>query len=112
MAYIAVPTRPPVEKWVCPPSEVAALRAYAIFREAVERVELLTGYEGDAFAFTGDAERDLLSITAVHPMREDALAAFLARAGADWGLVARLVAQGLLVETEYRGRRFYRRSRA
>lgn len=103
---------PPAEEWVRPPSEEAVLRAYAIFRDAVERVELLTGYEGDAFAFTGDAERDLLGITAVHPMREDALAAFLARAGADWSLVARLVAQGLLVETEYRGHRFYRRSRA
>lgn len=112
VACIAVPTRPPAEEWVRPPSEEAVLRGYAIFREAVERVELLTGYEGDAFAFTGDAEADLLSITAVHPMREDALAAFLARAGADWGLVARLVARGLLVETEYRGHRFYRRGGA
>lgn len=111
-ACIAIPTRPPTEKWARPPSEEAITRAYAIFREAVERVELLTGYEGDAFAFTGDAEADLLDITAVHPMREDALAAFLARSGADWGLVARLVAQGLLVETEYRGHRFYRRGRA
>jgi len=110
-ACIAIPTRPPAEGWVCPPSEEAITRACAIFREAVERVELLTGYEGDAFAFTGDVEADLLAITAVHPMREDALAAFLARAGADWGLVTRLMAQGLLVETEYRGQKFYRRGR-
>lgn len=111
-AYIAIPIRPPAEEWVRPPSEEAITLAYAIFRDAVEQVELLTGYEGDAFAFTGDAEADLLGILAVHPMREDALAAFLARAGADWSLVNRLVARGLLVETEYRGQRFYRRGRA
>jgi wyosine [tRNA(Phe)-imidazoG37] synthetase (radical SAM superfamily) len=96
---------------VRPPSEEAITRAYAIFRDAGVQVELLTGYEGDAFAFTGDAEADLLAITAVHPMREDALAAFLARAGADWGLVTRLMAQGLLVETDYRGQKFYIRNR-
>ena len=110
-AYIAIPTRPPAEEWVRPPSEEAITRAYAIFRDAGVQVELLTGYEGDAFAFTGDVEADLLAITAVHPMREDALAAFLARAGADWGLVTRLMAQGLLVETEYRGQKFYIRNR-
>lgn len=38
--------------------------------------EDLIGYEGNAFAFTGDVEEDLLSITAVHPMREDAGASF------------------------------------
>ncbi|MBC7227177.1 MAG: radical SAM protein [Thermoflexales bacterium] len=107
-AYIAIPTRPPAGEWVRPPSEEAITRAYAIFREAVERVELLTGYEGDAFAFTGDAEQDLLSITAVHPMREEALVDFLNRAGADWSLVQRLIAQGRLVKTEYEGQKFYK----
>ena len=47
----------------------------------------MTGYEGNAFAFTGDATADILSITAVHPMRDDAIDAFLARAGADTELV-------------------------
>jgi wyosine [tRNA(Phe)-imidazoG37] synthetase (radical SAM superfamily) len=111
VAYIAIPTRPPAEKWVCPPSEETIIRAYAIFREAIEQVELLTGYEGDAFAFTGDAEADILAITAVHPMREDAMATFLTRAGADWGLVQRLIAKGLLMETKYREHKFYLRRR-
>lgn len=108
-AYISIPTRPPAERWVRPPAEEAVVRAYAILQEAVGWVELLTGYEGNAFAYTGNAEEDLLSITAVHPMQEEAVAAFLARAGADWTLVHRLIAEGRLVETEYRGQRFYRR---
>jgi wyosine [tRNA(Phe)-imidazoG37] synthetase (radical SAM superfamily) len=81
--------------------------------ELVERVEYLIGYEGNAFAFTGDVEDDLLSITAVHPMREDAVGEFLARArarqraGANWTVVRDLIARGSLVETEYAGRKFY-----
>jgi hypothetical protein len=50
-----------------------------------------------------------LSITAVHPMREDAVDAFLARAGAGWEVVRHLVSQDRLVETEYGGHRFYLR---
>ncbi|MFC2037267.1 radical SAM protein, partial [Chloroflexota bacterium] len=69
----------------------------------------LVGYEGNAFAFTGDVEEDLLSITAVHPMRGDAVSAFLVRAGAEWAAVHRLVAQDQLVEAEYEGHKFYLR---
>jgi len=108
-AYISIPIRPPAERWVRPPAEQAITRAYAAFEEVVGRVELLTGYEGDAFAFTGNAQADLLSITAVHPMRERAVTAFLARAGADWSVIQRLIAQGQLVETEYGGSKFYAR---
>ncbi|MGA9347606.1 MAG: radical SAM protein [Anaerolineae bacterium] len=106
-AYLSIPTRPPAEEWVRPPAEEAINRAYQIFSQRLEHVEYLIGYEGNAFAFTGDVEEDLLSITAVHPMREEALSEFLARAGADWPVVHRLIAQGQLVETEYEGRKFY-----
>jgi hypothetical protein len=75
----------------------------------VERVETLTGYEGDAFAFTGDLEEDLLSITAVHPMRKEAVNAFLAQAGAGWSVVQRLVAECELVEVEHTGHTYYLR---
>jgi len=72
-------------------------------------VEYLIGYEGNAFAFTGNVEEDLLSITSVHPMREDAVSEFLARAGADWSVVHRLIAQDQLVESKYDGLTFYMR---
>jgi len=106
-AYLAVPTRPPAEGWVRAPDEGTLNRAYQIWSETVERVEYLIGYEGDAFAFTGDVEADLLSITAVHPMREDAMRAFLARAGAGWGVMTQLVMEDELVEATYGGHRFY-----
>jgi wyosine [tRNA(Phe)-imidazoG37] synthetase (radical SAM superfamily) len=106
-AYVSVPIRPPAEAWVHPPAEEAINRAYQILSQRVEQVEYLIGYEGNAFAFTGDVERDLLSITAVHPMRQEAVSDFLARAGSDWSLVRRLITQDQLVETSYAGRNFY-----
>jgi len=108
-AYLSIPTRPPAEKWVRAPGEQAVNRAYQILNESVDQVEYLIGYEGNAFAFTGNVEEDLLSITAVHPMREEAVSEFLARAGADWPVVHKLIAQGQLVEMEYEGRKFYMR---
>ncbi len=112
-ACLSIPTRPPAEPDVQSPDEAAISRAYQIFSSHLKNVEYLIGYEGSAFAFTGDAEADLLSITAVHPMREEAVANLLARAQADWTVVDRLLATGRLVQTEYRGTRFYlRRVRA
>jgi wyosine [tRNA(Phe)-imidazoG37] synthetase (radical SAM superfamily) len=108
-AYLAAPTRPPAEEWVRAPAEQVLNRAYHILSRAVDRVEYLVGYEGNAFAFTGDVEQDLLSITAVHPMREDAVGQLLARAQAGWPVVQRLVAQGQLVQAEYEGQHFYLR---
>jgi wyosine [tRNA(Phe)-imidazoG37] synthetase (radical SAM superfamily) len=108
-AYLAVPTRPPAEKWVRAPKEEVINRAYQIFGERLDRVEYLIGYEGNAFAFTGNVEEDLLSITAVHPMREDAVSEFLARAMTDWSVVDRLIVQGQLIEMEYQGQGFYMR---
>jgi len=108
-AYLSIPTRPPAEEWARSPKEEAINRAYQIVSETVDHVEYLIGYEGNAFAFTGDVEEDLLSITAVHPMREDAVNEFLARAGADWSIVGQLIDQGQLVEMDYEGRTFYMR---
>jgi wyosine [tRNA(Phe)-imidazoG37] synthetase (radical SAM superfamily) len=108
-AYLSIPTRPPAEDWVHSPSEEAINRAYQIFSERIDPVEYLIGYEGNAFAFTGNVEEDLLSITSVHPMREDAVSEFLARAGADWAAVRNLIERGQLIEMAYEGHKFYMR---
>jgi wyosine [tRNA(Phe)-imidazoG37] synthetase (radical SAM superfamily) len=107
IAYIAAPTRPPAEPWVRPASEAAFNRAFQRFSERLPRVELLTGFEGTEFGTTGDVVQDLLSITAVHPMREDAALALLARNQVDRGVLDRLVAENLLKPVTYRDRVFY-----
>jgi wyosine [tRNA(Phe)-imidazoG37] synthetase (radical SAM superfamily) len=107
VAYLSIPTRPPAEDWVKPSTEASLNRAYQLFSEKLEKVEYLIGYEGDAFASTGDVREDLLSITAVHPMRREAVARLLSEADAAWSAVENLVKEGLLVEASYGGHVFY-----
>jgi wyosine [tRNA(Phe)-imidazoG37] synthetase (radical SAM superfamily) len=109
-AYLSIPTRPPAEDWACPPEERAINRFYQVVHNRIERVEYLIGYEGNAFAATGDPEDDLLSITAVHPMREEAVDEFLTRAGVGCAAVEELVAKGKLKVVEYQGRKFFMRA--
>ena len=108
-AYVAIPTRPPAEPWVMPPDEHVINEIYQIFTERMEKVEYLIGYEGNEFAFTGNVEEDLLSIMAVHPMREDAVKEFLKKADAEWNVVEELMKKGEVIETFYMGRKFYMR---
>lgn len=108
-AYLSIPTRPPLKQWVEPPGEYAINRAYQILRNRLDRVECLMGHEGNTFAFSGNVEEDLLAITAVHPMREEAVQALLAKANSDWSLVQRLLDEKLLIETQYDGKIFYMR---
>jgi len=106
-AYLSIPIRPPAENRVQSPSEEVINQDYHIFKEKVDQVECLIGYEGNAFAFTGEVEEDILSTTSVHPMREDAMKDFLRRANSDWLVIERLIKQGKLVESEYEGHKFY-----
>ena len=75
----------------------------------VKRVEFLTGYEGDAFVSTGDVAQDLLSITAVHPMREGAVQGFLKQSGSSWDMVGGLLSGGELLRKEHEGHTYYLR---
>ena len=110
-AYIAIPTRPPTEKWVKPAKEETIHTVFQVFAEKLgaDRVEYLIGYEGNAFAFTGKVEEDLLSITAVHPMRKEAVKEFLKKADADWQIIEKLLKKGKLMELEYEGNSYYMR---
>jgi wyosine [tRNA(Phe)-imidazoG37] synthetase (radical SAM superfamily) len=109
IAYLAVPTRPPAEPGVRPPDEETLARAYQSLSARLPRVEYLIAYEGDAFGSTGRVEDDILAVAAVHPLREEALRALLAKAAADWTVVERLLAAGALRLVEYQGHRFYHR---
>jgi wyosine [tRNA(Phe)-imidazoG37] synthetase (radical SAM superfamily) len=108
-AYVAVPTRPPAEGWVRPAGGEAVSMAFRAFAERLggDRVERLVGHEGDDFTPTGDVEEDLLGITAVHPMREEAVEEFLRRGGLGWRVVDELLRGGKLVRLEYEGRVYY-----
>ncbi|MFC1963888.1 radical SAM protein, partial [Chloroflexota bacterium] len=107
-AYLAIPTRPPAER-IEPATEQALNNAYQTFSKRLSKVEYLIGYEGNAFSSTGNVADDLLSITAVHPMREEAVAELLNRLGTSQETVQELINKGSLVQLEYQGRKFYAR---
>jgi wyosine [tRNA(Phe)-imidazoG37] synthetase (radical SAM superfamily) len=107
VVYLSIPTRPPTCSWVRAPEKQTLHLAYQIFKKRLPDVELLTADEGNAFAFTGNVEDDLMSITAVHPMREEAVKDLLRRAGARWGVVQKMIDEGKVVKLPYKGTNFY-----
>ena len=107
VTYLSIPTRPPAEKNIHAPDEATLNSIFQIINQQVNHVELITGYEGNAFASTGNIAEDLLAITSVHPMREEAVRALLAKSGNDWEQITQLVNQGQLIQTEYEGKIFY-----
>jgi wyosine [tRNA(Phe)-imidazoG37] synthetase (radical SAM superfamily) len=110
-AYIAIPTRPPTENWVKRAKEDVLNAAFQVFSEKLgaNRVEYLIGYEGNAFAFSGNVEEDLLSITAVHPMRKEAVETFLKKERTNWCVIEKLLEENKLIELEYEGSKYYMR---
>jgi len=110
-AYVAIPMRPPTERWVKPAKEETVNTAFQIFSKKLgaNRVEYLIGYEGNAFACTGKVREDLLSITAVHPIRKEAVKEFLRKANADWEVIEKLLYEEKLVVLEYEGNVYYMR---
>jgi wyosine [tRNA(Phe)-imidazoG37] synthetase (radical SAM superfamily) len=109
-AYLSVPTRPPAEPQLQAPDEGTLNRVFQIISQQVEQLELLTGYEGNAFASTGDLAEDILSITAVHPMREEAVRELLGKSGEKWSLIEGMLADHRLIQTSYVGHKFYLRA--
>lgn len=110
VAYLLAPIRPPAEAWVRMPDEALVARAYEIFSAELDEVECVVGEETGSFASTGETEADLLDVMAVHPMREDSVRDLLAKAGAGWEIVQRLLDEGRIVAVEHAGRRFYMQS--
>jgi len=108
-AYLGIPTRPPAEEYVSPPSESRLNHAIQIFLESGLHAEYLIGYEGNEFSSTGDLEIDLLSITSVHPMRQNAVSKLLKEAGEDFSMIERLIDEQKLAASTYQGERYYLR---
>lgn len=110
IVYLSIPTRPPADKNIRRADPETINIAYQIMKSYVDKVELIIGYEGNAFSFTGDIRKDILNITSVHPMRLEAINAFLHQTIADWTIIEKMLENGELVQTEYEGQIFFMRS--
>lgn len=109
-ACLSSPIRPPAEKWVLPPNPQTINSAYQIFSARLPKVELITTPEKNSFPLTSQLENDLLSITSVHPLREDAVRRLVEQSGGSWCQVEELITAGDLLRLEYQGDTFYLRN--
>jgi wyosine [tRNA(Phe)-imidazoG37] synthetase (radical SAM superfamily) len=109
IAYLAIPTRPPAENYAVSPPEDKLIQAFQFLNKRLGRVEFLIGYEGNEFAFTGNVRNDILSITAVHPMREDAIDNLLKQSGSDWSVIRTMIREKEILEKSFEGEKFYLR---
>lgn len=108
-SFISVPIRPPAEKSVDIPKEDTINLAYQIFKENNLETELLMGYEGNDFFYSGNVEEELLSIVSVHPMRKDALDTYLRKADRGFDIVTNMLEKGKIREINYKGKKYYLR---
>jgi wyosine [tRNA(Phe)-imidazoG37] synthetase (radical SAM superfamily) len=101
-AYLLVPTRPPAESNVRQPSAGVLIKACKTIHDAAHvEVECIAGDEGEGFFFTHDVISDLLSILAVHPMKEVVIEKLLQELNLDKTAIDDLVNQGILEECVY-----------
>jgi len=108
-AYLSIPIRPPAEKHVGRPAAEQLNTAWQLFNSVGLNTELLTGFEGVDAGYTGNAFEDILNITAVHPLREDALLKLLENDQADESVLQSLLHQRLIDKVQYRDKIFYLR---
>jgi wyosine [tRNA(Phe)-imidazoG37] synthetase (radical SAM superfamily) len=109
IAYLSIPTRPPAEKSIEPANPSSVNRAWQIISEKTSRVELLTGYEGNAFSSSGDLREDILNITAVHPLRDDAIEELLKQSKQDKYFIDQMLENNEISKSYYNGHNFYLR---
>lgn len=106
-AYLSIPTRPPSVKSVAPPKTATLNLAWQIFTEMGIETEFLTGFEGTETGYTGNIYEDILNITAVHPLREDALMKLLENDSNGYQVVEALIGQRLIKSVCYGGNKYY-----
>jgi len=106
-SYLSIPIRPPAESWVKPPAPEMLLNLLEELSKRCDFIDLLFDMEEGDFSSTDDLIRDILAITTVHPMREDALRRMVARAHGSWDMVESLIASGELHSVHYREERYF-----
>ncbi len=106
-AYLLVPTRPPAEESIEAPGLKNKNMAFQIFSSMIDNTCMLDFDEGVNFSFSSEAEKELLSILSVHPMRKDAVKVFLTKSNSSWDLIQKLISENILRTEEYSGNTFF-----
>ena len=107
VAYISIPTRPPTVQSVHAPSELTVNEAFHIYKDRGLNVELLLGFEGTNFGNTGNIIEDIVNISTVHPIREDAMLELLKKNGADTAILNELLQIKYIKKVQYKSDTYY-----
>lgn len=107
LSYLSIPTRPPAETRITAPSPDALQKFLKICAEQIPFLDLLFETEVGDFVSTGNFAEDVLSITAVHPLREQALKEMVINTGNKWEIVEDLLASGKISCVSYRNDKFF-----
>lgn len=108
-SYLSIPTRPPAEPGITPPSPDSLQEIIKICSVRIPFMDLLFETEVGEFISTGNLAEDILSITAVHPLREEALITMVFMAGGTWRIVEELLAAQKISSIDYRNERYFLR---
>jgi wyosine [tRNA(Phe)-imidazoG37] synthetase (radical SAM superfamily) len=108
-SYLSIPTRPPAEPGVTCPSPETLQEIIQICSSRISFMELLFDAEIGDFISTGNLVDDILSITSVHPLREEALRQMVIQAGQSWEVVENLLVLGEILSIFHRNERFFLR---
>ena len=109
-AYLSIPIRPPAEDRVMPPSNAILSEIIRILRQEHNFIQPLFENEQQGFLSTGDLRRNILEITAVHPIRENALRDMVFQSGDDWTIVEEMLREGSILQIQYSGEIFFRKN--
>lgn len=104
--YLAIPIRPPTEKWVKAPTPLELIEAYniAISKLGENKVYLLNMPEPPEFIIGDNVKEYILSTSSVHPIRYDYLVQALLDKGVDpKELLKELLREKLIEIVEYNG---------
>lgn len=109
-SYLSLPIRPPAEADVLLPRPERLQELLNICSALLPKMEFLFEAESGNFVLTGDFAESILSICAVHPIREHVLVAAINAIGGDQSIVDRLVQTRDLSRISYRSDFYYLRS--
>jgi len=107
IAYLAIPIRPPAQQWIEMPDEHTVNLAYQIFKDRQINAELLINKEENTYSLVDNFEKYLLSIVAVHPLREEVVEQLLQQVNANWNIINILIDQKKIKRIKYSGSNFY-----
>jgi wyosine [tRNA(Phe)-imidazoG37] synthetase (radical SAM superfamily) len=107
IAYISIPTRPPTIQSVHAPSELTINEAFHTLKDRKLNVELLLNFEGTNFGNTGNIIEDIVNISTVHPIREDAMLELLQKNGADTTILNELQQLKYIKKVRYKADTYY-----